>query len=385
MIINNHSEYRPIGRGVMALPREKTMYINDSLEQSYYCKNFDVYFISIGSYLPEPYDLSGLIPQAIIEKMVKKELIIAFEFFLESHNALIDTLYSTIIKHNWPESQILLVQPGGEDCKRYILEKARDIGRQPIRYESFNSVEKLSKLQFLQEYGLPEGTIPNIKSPLLKSNHAKKFINLNFTPRDHRTAIVIGLKERNLLDQGFVSLRGYDNEGWWEKERERVIEYFDVGHNETELKHQLPMVLDLKPKTNIRWPAFNTRTLHRYYQESFLSVVTETWWHSGYTFHCTEKTFKAIFYKHPFIVASTRGFLHHLRQMGYKTFDGIIDENYDLESDSIKRMNRILNEVERICSFNEQQLAEFRALCLPIIEHNYQVYMTKTNYITKMI
>jgi len=71
--------------------------------------------------------------------------------------------------------------------------------------------------------------------------------------------------------------------------------------------------------------------------------------------------------------------------MGYKTFDGIIDENYDLENDSDKRMHRILNEIERICNFNDQQLKEFKEKCLPIIEHNYQVYMTKTNYITKMI
>lgn len=385
MIINNDPNHIPHGHKATQLSPEKTMYIEDSVRDSYYCNNFDVYFVSIGSYLPKPYDLSILVPEEIIQKVCNKELMLGFEFFLESHNVLIDSIYHTIVKHDWPECQILLIQPGGESCRDYIINTANQLGKEPIKYECFNSVEKISKIKFLEEFCVPKGTIPNLKSPLLKDNHSKKFINLNFTPRDHRTALAIGLKEKNLLQHGYVSIRGYETEGWWEKEHKHICDEFDVGHNQIEFGKELPMILDLNPKANIRWPAFSSKSLFKYYQDTYLSLVTETWWHQGYIFHCTEKIFKAVFYKHPFIVASTRGFLQYFRQMGYKTFDGIIDENYDLENDSDKRMHRILNEIERICSFNDQQLREFKEKCLPIIEHNYQVYMTKTNYITKMI
>jgi hypothetical protein len=143
-------------------------------------------------------------------------------------------------------------------------------------------------------------------------------------------------------------------------------------------------VLDLTNEAS-RWPAFNTRLLFKYHQNTYLSLITETWWHSESMFHCTEKTFKAMFYKHPFIMVSTRGFLRNLRKLGYKTFHGIIDESYDTEPDSATRMGKILNEMVRICNFNEQQLQDFKTRCLPIVEHNFKMFMTKSNYITRMI
>jgi hypothetical protein len=58
--------------------------------------------------------------------------------------------------------------------------------------------------------------------------------------------------------------------------------------------------------------------------------------------------------------------------MGYKTFDGLIDESYDNETDDNKRMLMIVNEVERLCSLNQVELETFLIEAKKIVDHNFK-------------
>jgi hypothetical protein len=73
---------------------------------------------------------------------------------------------------------------------------------------------------------------------------------------------------------------------------------------------------------------------------SEISVILETVFDDR-RIHLTEKTLKPIACGHPFILAAGPGALEYIRSYGFKTFAPYIDESYDQETDSLKRLEKI--------------------------------------------
>jgi len=78
------------------------------------------------------------------------------------------------------------------------------------------------------------------------------------------------------------------------------------------------------------------------YRITNFSLIAETHFDGNQEFHPTEKTYRAIANKHPFIVASTPFFLSKLKHKGYRTFSNLIDENYDFEKVHSKRLFQVV-------------------------------------------
>ena len=57
-----------------------------------------------------------------------------------------------------------------------------------------------------------------------------------------------------------------------------------------------------------------------------------------------------------FIFVSFKGSLELLKGLGFKTFDGFIDESYDTEADDMKRLHMIIDEIKRISSIPLEEL-----------------------------
>lgn len=102
------------------------------------------------------------------------------------------------------------------------------------------------------------------------------------------------------------------------------------------------------------------------YNNSFFELVPETEYKQLY--FITEKTIKPIATMTPFLILSTMGYLDFLRSMGFKTFDGIIDESYDLAHRVEDRSRMILDALENILHKGPKTVYEE---CLPILEHNF--------------
>ena len=85
----------------------------------------------------------------------------------------------------------------------------------------------------------------------------------------------------------------------------------------------------------------------------------------------TEKIWRNIKYKKPFIVVGQQYTLAAFRKLGYKTFHPQIDESYDTHQMSIKRTERVLIELERLRQMSDAKWSEFLESCKPIVEHNY--------------
>ncbi len=88
----------------------------------------------------------------------------------------------------------------------------------------------------------------------------------------------------------------------------------------------------------------------------------------------TEKAYKAIACTRPFIVFATPYFLEDLASLGYKTFSPYINEAYDLETDNHKRLNMIVEEVNRICNLPENEYNELVKNCRDIAKFNVEKF-----------
>lgn len=111
------------------------------------------------------------------------------------------------------------------------------------------------------------------------------------------------------------------------------------------------------------------------YQNSWFSILTESV-HSNDKFNfITEKTAKCLFAKRVFVCFSSQGHLECLRNLGFKTFDGIIDESYDQKSDSRERLKMAF---EQVLWLSKQDPIKIYQQAEEILEHNFKI-MTKTD------
>jgi hypothetical protein len=95
----------------------------------------------------------------------------------------------------------------------------------------------------------------------------------------------------------------------------------------------------------------------------------------------TEKTWRVILCKRPFIAASTPYFLKGLKQLGFKTFSPFIDESYDNIENDEDRKSSLLNEIKRIINLPEDERNYIITQCKDICEHNYQLLRVHHNEI----
>ena len=114
--------------------------------------------------------------------------------------------------------------------------------------------------------------------------------------------------------------------------------------------------------TPLRRPWYALRPLHVLgpidFVNSEISVVLETIF-DGDRIHLTEKILRPIACGHPFILAAGPGSLEYIRSYGFKTFAPWIDESYDQETDSLKRLEKIIQSMEHIQQLQGSELENF--------------------------
>jgi hypothetical protein len=98
----------------------------------------------------------------------------------------------------------------------------------------------------------------------------------------------------------------------------------------------------------------------------------------------SEKTFKSIFYKRPFMLVGDKGNLQMLRDMGFKTFPTLFDESYDLFDNMFDRHRIIVDNIKRY-AYNYQLFMDQAALCRDILEHNYTLLIQNTALDSKIV
>jgi hypothetical protein len=136
---------------------------------------------------------------------------------------------------------------------------------------------------------------------------------------------------------------------------------------------------DLRIDTDINLPIANDSfTIGPIPQsiESFLHVVTETcFWEEKQ--HLTEKIFKPIVLKQPFVLLGCANNLSYLKEYGFKTFDRWWDESYDKCLDPIERINMVIQIIEDICKLTNHELENLLIEMEEVLEYNYNRFYSK--------
>lgn len=112
------------------------------------------------------------------------------------------------------------------------------------------------------------------------------------------------------------------------------------------------------------------------YNQTNYSLVAETNFENHYNFY-TEKIVKPIMAKRLFVVISGQHYLKNLKDIGFKTFDSIIDESYDDEPDCNKRWTMALEQMNWLC---KQDPIEILAATKHIVDFNYNILFDKDWY-----
>jgi hypothetical protein len=112
------------------------------------------------------------------------------------------------------------------------------------------------------------------------------------------------------------------------------------------------------------------------FKESFFFLITETLFGNKDKdcLQITEKTYKGIAYRIPFIVVGSYGTLEHLRTIGYKSFPHMFDESYDEIPEPDKRMSAICDELEKWRMLPLEEKRDRYRRTMPAIMHNYAHY-----------
>lgn len=138
---------------------------------------------------------------------------------------------------------------------------------------------------------------------------------------------------------------------------------------------QLPICID-KQSYPILWQnqAFN---LDEQYKKFFCEIVCETYF-SGKTFFVTEKTFRCIINRRPFVIQGPQWYLRNLRTLGFKTFSHWWDEGYD-EDPSDARYKTLCNGIDWIAQQSCETIQQWYKEMQPVLEHNVQVLQQLTS------
>jgi hypothetical protein len=108
-----------------------------------------------------------------------------------------------------------------------------------------------------------------------------------------------------------------------------------------------------------------------FFNQCLVYVITETLGEHPYPYF-SEKTWKAIVSKTPFMMVNAPGSLKKLQEFGFKTFDHWWDESYDLLPTVAQRIEALVIELKKLSALDLSQLAQLRKDIKPVIDYNYK-------------
>ena len=219
-----------------------------------------------------------------------------------------------------------------------------------------------------------------------KRKLTKKYITFNRITsnlRVYRSLFISELIKRDILDQGYVSYSdvcpengsGYEQNLLGAVDEKLITEAVAVEAVNNISQVSLPLRIDFKDEKLIPNSSFILSAVTET-QASFVYVVTETcYWERKC--HLTEKIFKPIVSRMPFILVGPAHNLKYLRSYGFQTFSTWIDEGYDDIEDPIERMAAIGQVLEDICKLSLTDLESMLQRMSDVLEYNYNLFYSQ--------
>lgn len=308
------------------------------------------------------------------------EILIKFHKIIKKLD--IDSKRITILNANYKSKKFYKEWAG----KNNIQEKINLIGYNFYLYEYYSEI--LFSNFFKKNY-------INFQNKSLEKNHdRKKFMSLCLRPRWHRKAITLFLLSMDYIKDGIVS---YFGETFGNNDS-KTVNTSNESNNKIKLLQKSDLLLDKviyldqlspiiyerdikkikkdlwdrkKGEINFLIPEITDDDNYDYIQ-SYFEIVSETWLTDGRCLYFTEKILRPILRSNFFIIAGSPYTLKYFNEIGFKTFSPYINEDYDSVECPEKRMDMVLNEVERICSMSDEKLKKLYDNIEKQIIHNYK-------------
>ena len=196
--------------------------------------------------------------------------------------------------------------------------------------------------------------------------------------RSYRIYFVSKLKELGLLDKGLVSFNVTDNifDDWRDETADPTTKLSNHArvHIERNLTDVDKLIID-----RAELPGSASADIPRG-NDAFWHVVTETVFYYN-KLHLTEKIFKPIVSKQPFMLLAAPGNLEYLRSYGFKTFEGIIDESYDTIQDHDARIEAVVRQLQWYCDLTPGEKTDVIKQLEPVIQHNFHHFYGEFRHI----
>jgi len=214
--------------------------------------------------------------------------------------------------------------------------------------------------------------------------------------RSYRIYFVSLLKELGLLDHGLVSFNVTDNlfDDWRDETASSDSKLSEQAkqHAEHHLVGIDKLVIDRASihgsssadilRTIDTWmnPNVNLDDYKPIDNSTFWHIVTETVFYYD-KLHLTEKIFKPIVSKQPFMLLAAPGNLAYLKSYGFKTFDSVIDETYDTIQDNDLRTKSVVDQLHWYCNLTPGEKTDIIQQLEPIIQHNFDHFYGEFRHI----
>lgn len=278
-----------------------------------------------------------------------------------------------------------------EENHRYYLKHCATFNLIPLQVIFNNAYEYHARDKIQQNLDFYTNIL--IRNVSIKK---KKFLCFNRRPAHHRLYITAEAIKRNLLDDAYFSMYLNANES------DNITAEADAKMPPISHMHMLMPTLAADVEKTIlsnidKFPMRLSLSISdphglihdsHLYNNSYFGIVTETKFFADtkdmdilkndMQLDCiffSEKTFKFISGKLPFVLVGFPNSLKVLRERGYKTFHPFINESYDSIENDEERLKAIMNEIERLYNYTDDEFLEFENNVLPMVEYNFKKLM----------
>jgi hypothetical protein len=307
---------------------------------------------------PETFNLLLNIPSRVIKAAKSKKIRILVLSIVEGDNFTsnifdgFEHLHSTVRLLGLPKHAVLIVS-GNLNANQQYTEWCKQHAKEEY-------IEFQKGIEWDGKTTHPPSVSVKIK------DHCLPFNSLNRAHRNHRTEHLYFLAENKL--QGLVS-----GGAWFATNSidTPIYQTVDYNHYRSVLTANYPKTVDVLDLVNQVPNLINNLEI---YENSQLTVVTESHFNQTGGLFITEKTFRPLLVGHPFMILGQRGTLKKLRDWGFQTdFDGI-DQSYDDVADDCERFSQFHQSLRNWCVLDP----EIRKTAIykwdNIIQHNFQNY-----------
>jgi len=210
----------------------------------------------------------------------------------------------------------------------------------------------------------------------------KKFTFLNRIDKDWRRVFAASMWQHGMQNLGYFSYcdKKYTTDYAENETRDNIFEW------ETYWNDLVRLVAQFELYTPIFCDEFSDAErndhsiIHKpFFENAYWQFIPETHFTND-TIFLTEKTFKCILNMQPFIIIGNPGSLSLLEELGYKTFDEYIYEDYDSVVDNEKRLHRCFTECYQVTNYTHESHLKVMYNLKDTLEYNQRVFLASKKY-----